>query len=150
MSGRTRGRPRIEHPDAPSQDMAEEQQPPLQFATVQQVTILQDQMLTIMEMLQRMTAPPYTSEVPPTTVIPSAAKAPLATEFPLTDEILPSETIQTHETTSTSRHLIPLNWESVLNEEVIARRKSRGRPILIKEDPFTEDIMIVPLPSKFK
>ncbi|KAL2549435.1 hypothetical protein Fot_10965 [Forsythia ovata] len=66
MSGRTRGRPRIEHPNAPSQEMTEEQQLSSQFATVEQVTILQNQMSTIMEMLQRVTALPHTSEVPPT------------------------------------------------------------------------------------
>ncbi|KAL2464948.1 Uncharacterized protein Adt_40799 [Abeliophyllum distichum] len=147
MSGRTRGRPRIEHPDAPSQETAAEEQPPLQFTTVQQVTVLQDQLSTMMKMLQRMAGPPYTSETLP------AADAPPVVEIPPAIEILPSEIVQTHELTPTSRHSIPVNWKSILNdkvEEAITRRKSRGRPISIKEDPFTEDVMTVPLPPKFK
>ncbi|KAL2471197.1 hypothetical protein Adt_39333 [Abeliophyllum distichum] len=129
MSGTTRGMPRIEHPDAPSQETTEEQQPPLQFATIQQVTILQDQMSTIMEMLQRMTTSFYTPEAPP------AEEAPLAAEVPPAVDIPPSEATQTHEMTSTSRHSIPANWESILNEKVeeaITRRNSRVRPISIK------------------
>ncbi|KAL2491221.1 Retrotrans gag domain-containing protein [Abeliophyllum distichum] len=82
----------------------------------------------------------------PTSTIP-------AVEIPPAVEILPSETVQTHDATPTSRHSIPVNWESILNdklEEAIARMKNRVRPISIKEDPFTEDVMIVPLPPKFK
>ncbi|KAL2489095.1 Uncharacterized protein Fot_42387 [Forsythia ovata] len=96
MSGRTRGRPRIEHPDAPSQEMAEEQQHPSQFATIEQVTILQNQMSTIMEMLQRMTAPPHTSEAPPS-VEPPATEPQPDIEVPPAAKILPNETMQTHE-----------------------------------------------------
>ncbi|KAL2491732.1 hypothetical protein Adt_27360 [Abeliophyllum distichum] len=109
MSGRTRGRPRIEHPGAPSQEIAAEEQPPLQFATVQQVTILQDQMSNIMEMLQRMAAPPRTSKVPPAAEVLPVTEAPPTAEISLAVEILQSETIQTHEMTSTSRHSIPVN-----------------------------------------
>ncbi|KAL2512355.1 Retrotrans gag domain-containing protein [Abeliophyllum distichum] len=101
----------------------------------------------MMEMLQRMAGPPHTLEAPP------AADAPPVVEIPPAVEILPSETVQTHELTPTSRHSIPVNWESILNdkvEEAIARRKSRGKPISIKEYPFTEDVMTVPLPPKFK
>ncbi|KAL2513264.1 Uncharacterized protein Adt_18864 [Abeliophyllum distichum] len=86
-------------------------------------------------------------------IIPQKKKNPLPTEIPSADEILPSKTMQTHEMTSTSRHSIPANWENILNEKVdeaIARRKNRGRPISIKEDPFIEELMSVPLPSKFK
>ncbi|KAL2491830.1 Uncharacterized protein Adt_27458 [Abeliophyllum distichum] len=76
-------------------------------------------MSTIMEMLQRMTSPPH---------------APQATPV----EISPSETTHMHEITPTSRHLIPTNWESVMNEkveEVIAQRKSRGRfPMTLQKD----------------
>ncbi|KAL2532113.1 Retrotrans gag domain-containing protein [Abeliophyllum distichum] len=94
-----------------------------------------------------MASPPHTSKAPP------AADVPPAVEISRAVEILPSETVQTHELTPTSRHSIPANWESILNdkvEEAIARRKSRGRPISIKEDPFTEDVMTSPLPPKFK
>ncbi|KAL2527757.1 hypothetical protein Adt_12811 [Abeliophyllum distichum] len=153
MSVRTRGRPRIEHPDAPLQETTAEEQPLLQIATVPQVTILQDQMSTIIEMLQRMAAPPRTLEMPSVAEAPPVAKVPPAAEILLAVEILPSETVQTHELTSTSRHSIPVNWKSILNDKVdeaIARRKNRGRLISIKEDPFTEDVMTVPLPPKFK
>ncbi|KAL2468623.1 uncharacterized protein Fot_50199 [Forsythia ovata] len=47
---------------------------------------------------------------------------------------------------------IPRNFESLLNqkvEEAITRRKNKGRPISIKEEPFTEEVMAIPLPSKF-
>ncbi|KAL2453072.1 Retrotrans gag domain-containing protein [Abeliophyllum distichum] len=147
MSGKTRGRPRIEHPDAPSLENKEDEQPPLQFTTVQQVTILQNQMSTIMEMLQRMTGPPHAPRATPVEEAPQALEVPPAADIP------PSETIHMNEMTPTSHHLIPVNWESVLNEKVeeaIARRNSRGRPISIKEDPFIEEVMNVPLPQKFK
>ncbi|KAL2483345.1 uncharacterized protein Fot_44789 [Forsythia ovata] len=55
--------------------------------------------------------------------------------------------------TSTSHYSIPTNWENLLNEKVdeaIARRKNRRRSIYIKEDLFTEELMNVPLPLKFK
>ncbi|KAL2497762.1 Retrotrans gag domain-containing protein [Abeliophyllum distichum] len=78
MSGKTKERPRMDHPDAPLQETAKEQQPPLQFATV---------------------------------------------SFNLLNEKV---------------------------DEAITRRKNRGRPISIKEDPFTEELMSVPLPLKFK
>ncbi|KAL2543456.1 Uncharacterized protein Adt_04434 [Abeliophyllum distichum] len=130
MSGRTRGRPRIEHPDAPLQEPMAEGQPQAQFATVEQVTILQNQLSAMMEMLSRMASQPHASEIPP------AAEAPPGSG-------------------STASYGDPSdgNWESILNEKVeeaIARRKNRVRPISIKEDPFTEDVMIVPLPAKFK
>ncbi|KAL2542831.1 hypothetical protein Adt_03809 [Abeliophyllum distichum] len=105
MSDRTRRRPRIEHPDAPSQETAVEEQPPLQFATVQQVTVLQDQLSTMMEMLQRMAGPPHTSEAPLAAEAPPAANALPVVEIPLAVEILLSETVQTHELTPTSRQL---------------------------------------------
>ncbi|KAL2527581.1 Uncharacterized protein Adt_12635 [Abeliophyllum distichum] len=139
MSGRTKRRPRIEHPDAPSQDPTAEEQPQLQFATIEQVTVLQDQLSIMMEMLRRMAGPPHTSEVPPAAEAPPTADAPPAVEIPLAVEILPSETVQTHDVTLTSRHSIPVNWESILNdkvEEAIVRRKSKVRLIFIKEDPF--------------
>ncbi|KAL2456886.1 Uncharacterized protein Adt_00516 [Abeliophyllum distichum] len=83
----------------------------------------------------------------------SGSKCPTSCgDFPAV-EILPSETAQTRELMPTSRHSIPVNWESILNdkvEEAIARRKSRVRPISIKEDPFTEDVMTAPLLPKFK
>ncbi|KAL2519804.1 hypothetical protein Fot_23727 [Forsythia ovata] len=106
-----------------------------------------------MEMLQRMAAQPRTSEAPPANEVPPTTEVPLAAEIPPAVEIPPSETIQTHEMTSTSRHSIPVNWEIILNdkvEEAIVRRKSRERPISIKEDSFTVDMMNVPLPLKFK
>ncbi|KAL2517341.1 Uncharacterized protein Adt_13588 [Abeliophyllum distichum] len=147
MSGRTIGMPRIEHPDAPSQEKAEEQLSLLQFATVQQVTVLQNQISTIMEMLQRMTAPLHVSKATP------AEEAPLAAEVPPAVEVPPSEATHMHEMTSTSRHSIPANWKSILSgkvEEAIVRRNCRGRPISIKEDLFTKDVMNVPLQLKFK
>ncbi|KAL2531805.1 Retrotrans gag domain-containing protein [Abeliophyllum distichum] len=130
-----------------------EGQPQAQFATVEQVTILQNQLSTMMEMLSRMASQTHASEIPPAAEAPPAADPPPAMEIPPAVEIPPSETVQTHDATPTSRHLIPGNWESILNEKVeeaIARRKNRVRPISIKEDPFTEDVMIVPLPAKFK
>ncbi|KAL2550121.1 hypothetical protein Fot_11651 [Forsythia ovata] len=147
MSGRTRGRPRIEHPETLPPETTAEKQPPLQFATIQQVTVLQDQMSAIIEMLQRIASQPRTLEAPPANEVPPTTEVLPAVEIPPAVEILPSETIQTHEMTSTSCHSIPVNWESILNdkvEEAIARRKSRGRPISMKEDPFTEDVMSVP------
>ncbi|KAL2485141.1 Reverse transcriptase domain-containing protein [Abeliophyllum distichum] len=105
-------------------------------------------MSIIMEMLQRMTGPlRHALEATPAEEALQAAEVPPAVEIP-TYEITPMP-----EMTPTSRHLILANWEIVLNEKVeeaIARRKSSGRPISIKEDPFTEDVMIVPLPLKFK
>ncbi|KAL2532365.1 Ribonuclease H [Abeliophyllum distichum] len=147
MSGRTRGRPRIEQPDAPPLENAGEEQPPLQFATVEQIAILQNQMSTIMEMLQGMAGPSHVQQATP------AEEALQAPEVPPAVEVPPSETTHVNEMTPTSHHLIPTNWESILNkkfEEAIARRKSRGRPISIKEEPFTEEVMNVPLPQKFK
>ncbi|KAL2512316.1 Uncharacterized protein Adt_17916 [Abeliophyllum distichum] len=107
----------------------------------------------MMEMLRRMAGLPHTSEVPPATEALPAVDAPPTVEIFPTVEILPSETVQTNDFTPTSRHSIPVNWESIFNdkvEEAIARRKSRVRPISIKEDPFTEDVMTAPLPPKFK
>ncbi|KAL2550918.1 hypothetical protein Fot_12448 [Forsythia ovata] len=98
--------------------MAEEQQPPLQFATIQQVTILPDQMSTITEMLQRMTALPPISKIPLAAEVPPVAEAPPTAEVLLAVKILPSKTIQTLEMTSTIRHSIPVNWEIILNEKV--------------------------------
>ncbi|KAL2512955.1 Uncharacterized protein Adt_18555 [Abeliophyllum distichum] len=95
-------------------------------------------MSTIMEMLQGMAGHSHEQQATP------AEEAPQAPEAPPTVEVLPSETIHVNEMTSTSHHQIPTNWESILNEkieEAIARRKSRGRPITIKEEP---------LPPKFK
>ncbi|KAL2552401.1 hypothetical protein Fot_06020 [Forsythia ovata] len=100
MAGRTRGRPMIDHQDALLQETEEEQHPPLQFAIVQQFTTLQDQMTTIRNMLQRVTAPPPAAEIPPPVEIP------------------PSETMQTQEMTSTSRYSIPAKWKNLLNEKV--------------------------------
>ncbi|KAL2474572.1 Uncharacterized protein Adt_35308 [Abeliophyllum distichum] len=153
MSGRTRGRPRIEHSDAPLQEPMAEEKPQTQFVTVEQVTVLQNQLSTMMEMLSRMASQPHASEAPPTVEVPLAGDALLAMEILPAVEVLPSETVQTHDATPTSRHSMPVIWESILNEKVeeaIARRKNRVRPISIKEDPFTEDVMIVPLPPKFK
>ncbi|KAL2480353.1 Uncharacterized protein Adt_33319 [Abeliophyllum distichum] len=153
MSARTKGRPRIEHSDAHLQEPMAEEQPQTQFTTVEQVAVLQNQLSTVMEMLSRMASQPHASEVPPAAEVLLAADAPPAMEIPPTVEVLPSETVQTHDATPTSRHSIPVNWESILNdkvEEAIAQRKNRVRPISIKEDPFTEDVMIVPLPPKFK
>ncbi|KAL2544424.1 hypothetical protein Fot_13657 [Forsythia ovata] len=110
MAGKTRGRSRIDHQDTPLREAAEEEQHPLQFTTVHQFTALQDQMTTIMNMLQRVIAPLPAAEIPPAFEIP------------------PYETMQTHEMTSTSCYTIPANWENLLNEKVdkaIARRKNR-------------------------
>ncbi|KAL2512929.1 Uncharacterized protein Adt_18529 [Abeliophyllum distichum] len=104
-------------------------------------------MSTIMEMLQGMTGPSHVQQATP---VEEALQAP---EVPPVVEVPPSETTNVNEMTPTSHHLIPTNWESILNEKVeeaIARRKSRGRPISIKEEPFTEEVMNVPLPQKFK
>ncbi|KAL2469643.1 Ribonuclease H [Abeliophyllum distichum] len=149
MSGRTRGRPRIEQPDAPHLKNASplEEQPPLQFATVEQIAILQNQMSTIMEMLQEMTGPSHVQQATPTEEVPQAPEAPPTVDVP------PSKTTHMNEMTPTSHHLILANWKSILNEKVeeaIARRKSSGRPISIKEEPFTEEVMNVPLSQKFK
>ncbi|KAL2519402.1 Retrotrans gag domain-containing protein [Abeliophyllum distichum] len=127
MSSRTRGRPRIEHPDAPSQEPTAEEQTQSQFTTVEQV--------------------PPAAEAPPVADAPPSCRNPPAVEIP------PSETVQMHDATPTSRHSMPVNWESILNdkvEEAISRRKNRVRPISIREDPFTEEVMAVPLPPKFK
>ncbi|KAL2533553.1 hypothetical protein Adt_06904 [Abeliophyllum distichum] len=102
-------RPRIEHPDAPSREPTVEEQPQSQFTTIEQVTVLQDQLSTMMEMLKRMAGPPHTSEIPPVTKAPLAADAPPAVEIPPAVKILPSETVQTHYATPTSRHLILVN-----------------------------------------
>ncbi|KAL2505744.1 Uncharacterized protein Adt_21365 [Abeliophyllum distichum] len=147
MSGRTRGRPRIEQSDAPPLENTGEEQPPLQFATVEQITILQNQMSTIMGMLQGMAGPSHVQQ----TML--AEEAPQAPEVPPAVEVPPSETTHVNEMTPTSHHLIPTNWESIVNEKVeeaIARSKSRGRPISINEEPFTEEVMNVPLSQKFK
>ncbi|KAL2549458.1 hypothetical protein Fot_10988 [Forsythia ovata] len=64
MSGRNRGRPRINQPTAPPQEAAEQEQSLTQFATLQQFTTLQDQMSTILTMLQRVTnRPPPVVEI---------------------------------------------------------------------------------------
>ncbi|KAL2558941.1 hypothetical protein Fot_03680 [Forsythia ovata] len=57
------------------------------------------------------------------------------------------------ETTSSNNHTIPENLDNLLSQkinEAIAQRKNRGRLISIKKDPFTEELMNVPLPSEFK
>ncbi|KAL2549763.1 hypothetical protein Fot_11293 [Forsythia ovata] len=124
MSGRARGRPRINNLDAPLQENAEEPHPPLQFATIEQFAALQEQMFAVVNMLQRVIAPPTAVENiiatvnTPVTDHPPAAENPPATEIHPTVEIPPSETMQTHEMTSTSRYLIPANWENILNEKV--------------------------------
>ncbi|KAL2532766.1 hypothetical protein Adt_06117 [Abeliophyllum distichum] len=104
----------------------QKEQPQTQFATVEQVTVLQNQLSTMMEMLSRMASQSHASEAPPAVEVPLAADAPPAMEIPPAVEVLPSETVQTHDATPTSRHSIPVNWESILNdkvEEAIARRK---------------------------
>ncbi|KAL2538118.1 uncharacterized protein Fot_19509 [Forsythia ovata] len=104
-----------------------EQMPP-QFITLQRFTTLQDHMSTILVMLQRATSPPQPMvETPP--VEPTTR-----------NDVFKSSNIST-------------NFESIFNkkvEEVIARLKNKGRPISIKEDPFVEELMIVPLPLEFK
>ncbi|KAL2523183.1 Uncharacterized protein Fot_27106 [Forsythia ovata] len=108
MSGRTRGRPRIEHVETSQPEIAAGEEHLPQFATIQQVTALQDQMSTILEMLQRIAPPPHTSEVPPlVNEVPPPTEIPPAAEIPPAVEIPPSETVQTHEITSTSRPSIP-------------------------------------------
>ncbi|KAL2505471.1 Uncharacterized protein Adt_21092 [Abeliophyllum distichum] len=104
-------------------------------------------MSTIMEMLQGMADQSHVQQATLAEEVPQAPEVPPAVEIP------PSETVNVNEMTPTSHHLIPNNWESILNEkfeEAIVRRKSRGRPITIKEEPFTEEVMNVPLPQKFK
>ncbi|KAL2457876.1 Uncharacterized protein Adt_46171 [Abeliophyllum distichum] len=137
MAGRTRGRLVIDHQDEPTLEAGEEQNTSLPFTTIQQFTALQDQMTTIMNMLQRVPAQPTMTEIPQTVEvkIPPVVKIPPAVEVP------PSQTMQTQD------------WENILNEKVdeaIARRKNIGQPISIKEDPFTEDVMNAALPPKFK
>ncbi|KAL2486561.1 Uncharacterized protein Adt_31317 [Abeliophyllum distichum] len=130
----------IDHQDAPSQETSEEHHL-LLFVTVQQFIALQDQVTIMMNILQRVTTPPPTVEILPAVEI-----------FPAI-EIPPSEITQTHEMMSSSCYSIPKNWENLLNEKVdeaIVRRKNRKRPITIKEDPFTEELMSVPLPLKFE
>ncbi|KAL2534198.1 Uncharacterized protein Adt_07549 [Abeliophyllum distichum] len=147
MSGRPRRTQRIEQSDAPPLENTGGEQPPLQFATIEQITVLQNQMSTIMGMLQGMAGSSRAQQTTPAEDAPQAPEAPPAVEVP------PSETTHVNEMTPNSHHLIPINWESIVNEKVeeaIARRKSRGRPISIKEEPFTEEVMNVPLPQKFK
>ncbi|KAL2456264.1 Retrotrans gag domain-containing protein [Abeliophyllum distichum] len=89
------------------------------------------------------------------TEIPQTAevKIPPVVENPQAVEVSPSETMQTQEMTSTSRNSIPANWENILNEKVdeaITQRKNRRRPISIKGDPFTEEVMNVALLLKSK
>ncbi|KAL2501342.1 Uncharacterized protein Fot_35190 [Forsythia ovata] len=109
-------------------------------------------MSNIMDMLHRMTTPPPIAEIPTTEETQPAAEIPPVAEIPPAVEVFPSETMQTWKMTSTSRYSIPSNWGSLLNEKIddaIARRKNRGRPISIKEDLFTKELMNVPLPLKF-
>ncbi|KAL2559001.1 hypothetical protein Fot_03740 [Forsythia ovata] len=72
----------IEHPETPPPETTTEEQPPSQFATIQQVTILQDQMFTIMEMLKRTVDQPRTSEAPPANEVLPTTEVPPAAEIP--------------------------------------------------------------------
>ncbi|KAL2550341.1 Uncharacterized protein Fot_11871 [Forsythia ovata] len=72
---------------------------------------------------------------------------------PLPAENQPTEAVHLPETTSSNNQTIPANLDNLLSQkinEAIAQRKNRGRPISIKENPFMEELMSVPLPSKFK
>ncbi|KAL2549578.1 hypothetical protein Fot_11108 [Forsythia ovata] len=107
----------------------EEEAPSSEFVTRQQFVVLQEQITTIMAMLQRTTAhlPPIV-ETPPNESMPTHASAPYVTA-------------------------ILSNFKRLLNqmiEEAIARRKNKGCLISIKEKLFTEEVMVVPLPLKFK
>ncbi|KAL2545115.1 uncharacterized protein Fot_14348 [Forsythia ovata] len=127
MSSRNRGRLRTHQPMASQQD-AETKNSGEQFITIQQFTALRDQISTIMAMLHTTTAP-------------------------LPTENQPAEAVHLLETTSSNNQTIRTNLDSLLSQkinEAIAQRKNRGRLISIKEDPFTEELMSVPLPSKFE
>ncbi|KAL2501877.1 Uncharacterized protein Fot_35725 [Forsythia ovata] len=93
MSGRARERPRIGNPDVPLQETVEEQHSPLQFVTIEQFTALQEQMSTIVSMLQRVTAPPTAVEDTLAAKNPPAIENPPSTKILPAVEILPSETI---------------------------------------------------------
>ncbi|KAL2515468.1 hypothetical protein Fot_29439 [Forsythia ovata] len=74
------------------------------------------------------------------------AHLPPAVETPL-EKFTPTQALAPNVTN------ILLNFENHLNqkmEEAITRRKNKGRPISIKEEPFTEKAMIVLFLSKFK
>ncbi|KAL2532028.1 Uncharacterized protein Adt_05379 [Abeliophyllum distichum] len=120
MSGRTRGRPRIEHPEAPLQEPMAEGQPQAQFATVEQVTILQNQLSTMMEMLSRMASQPHASEK------------------------LPRQRIH-RQLWGSLRRLRSLHQR--LCKRMMQRLQAVTQ---YQEDPFIEDVMFVPLPAKFK
>ncbi|KAL2526515.1 Uncharacterized protein Adt_11569 [Abeliophyllum distichum] len=149
MARRMRRRPGRDHQDEPVVEAREEQNTSLPFATIQQFTTLQEQMATIMNTLQRVTTPSTTPK------IPQQAKAeisPVVKNLPAM-EVSSSETMQMQKMTSTSRNSIPANWENILNkkvDEAITQRKNRGWPSSIKEDSFTEEVMNVALPPKFK
>ncbi|KAL2502201.1 hypothetical protein Fot_36049 [Forsythia ovata] len=93
MLGRARERPRIGNPDVPLQETVEEQHSPLQFVTIEQFTALQEQMSTIVSMLQRVTAPPTAVEDTLAAKNPPAIENPPSTKILPAVEILPSETI---------------------------------------------------------
>ncbi|KAL2535168.1 hypothetical protein Adt_08519 [Abeliophyllum distichum] len=103
MPGRTRRTQRIEQSDAPPLENAGGEQPPLQFATIEQITVLQNQMSTIMGMLQGMAGSSRAQQTTPAENAPQAPEASPAVEVP------PSETTHVNEMTPTSHHLIPTN-----------------------------------------
>ncbi|KAL2471793.1 hypothetical protein Adt_39929 [Abeliophyllum distichum] len=76
-----------------------------------------------------------------------------ATVPPLATENQPTEAILLPETTSSNNQTIPINLDILLSQKIneeIAQKKNRGRLIFIKKDPFTEELMSVPLPLIFK
>ncbi|KAL2494496.1 hypothetical protein Fot_38253 [Forsythia ovata] len=121
MSRKIKGRLRNNYLDAPLQAAADQEHSPPKFVTLQQFMAPQDQMSTILMMLQRVTAPP-----------------------PLAVETIPVEITPPPEVTSSNHQIV----QKI--KKAIACRKNKGRSISIKEDLFIEELMNVPLPPKFK
>ncbi|KAL2486722.1 Uncharacterized protein Adt_31478 [Abeliophyllum distichum] len=137
MTGRAGRRPRTEYSDATLQEPMAEEQPQAQFATVEQVTVLQNQLSTMMEMLSRMASQPHASEAPPA-VEGSPSRRCSASDGDSSSRLKFFHQRRCRRMTRRLQAVTQyqVNWESILNdkvEEAIARRKSRVRPISIKE-----------------
>ncbi|KAL2493308.1 hypothetical protein Adt_02244 [Abeliophyllum distichum] len=87
--------------------------------TIEQITVLQNQMSTIMGMLQGMAG---SSRAQQTTRRGCSA----APEAPPAVEVPPSETTHVNEMTPSSHHLIPINWESIVMKK-LRKQSHEGR-----------------------
>ncbi|KAL2520689.1 60S ribosomal protein L30 [Forsythia ovata] len=118
MSGRKRGRPRINQPAAPPQTVTKQAQP--QFVTLKQFTALQDQMSTVLTMLQRVTTRPQPVVKIPQVEITPPPEMTSSNHHNLSD-------LQDH---STTLGLFPIQGSSGTNPKIKRTPIKAVRPLL--------------------